>query len=310
MTREVGLGYGVTNATVDFKSAEQFLGVKSMSDAKLYAIKMSTGEFVADAAATYDGWFNKKGDPQQWKENPYCCVKFFEAIPYGKYTICDKGGDGGEKPEVGDKFPCQWALNANGKTAIFNINVIFVAKGFYSPEIVKTIDIGHVEKSNAAYSMEEPAPTFDVQEACEALGTGDLSQATAYIVNVTDGNFVANTTDGWRDINGDACNWGDTDNGFCLKLDNPASGEFNYTGAKDVNFEAGSSYLAQWGLVYNEKAVLLRVWVLFDPDPAGINTVNSDAKMQAPIYTIGGVRVKEITHKGIYIVNGKKLVVK
>ena len=128
----------------------------------------------------------------------------------------------------------------NDKMAIFVINVTFIEKQehIYKPEIVKTIEISHLEKAATAYCEEEPAPTFDVAEVCAALGIANMSEAKAYIVNLTDGNFVENT---------------------------------------------GS--------------------------PTGINGINADAKADI-IYNINGVRTTNMNQKGVYIQNGKKVLVK
>ena len=200
--------------------------------------------------------------------------------------------------------------NAEGKYAEFTLNIHFIKEEvIYKPEIIKTIEISHLEKAATAYCEDEPAPTFDVAEVCAALGIADMSEAKAYIVNLTDGNFVENTTDGWRDANGDAMTWSQATNGFCLKLNNPASGEFNYTGAHDDNFQVGDTYVAQWGIVANEKAVLLKVTITFVDDPAGINEINADENAGA-IFNINGVRMQKAQQKGIYIQNGKKIVIK
>ena len=200
--------------------------------------------------------------------------------------------------------------NAEGKYAEFTLNIHFIKEEvIYKPEIIKTIEISHLEKAATAYCEDEPAPTFDVAEVCAALGIADMSEAKAYIVNLTDGNFVENTTDGWRDANGDAMTWSQATNGFCLKLNNPASGEFDYTGAHDANFQVGDTYVAQWGIVANEKAVLLKVTITFVDDPAGINEINADENADA-IFNINGVQIVKPQQKGIYIQNGKKVVIK
>lgn len=127
--------------------------------------------------------------------------------------------------EVGKTYTVKYGLKANDKMAIFVINVTFIEKQehIYKPEIVKTIEISHLEKAATAYCEEEPAPTFDVAEVCAALGIANMSEAKAYIVNLTDGNFVENTgsIDGWRNADGDAAPWAQSANGFCLKLNNP-----------------------------------------------------------------------------------------
>ncbi|MBR3011136.1 MAG: Ig-like domain-containing protein [Prevotella sp.] len=305
--REVGQGYDVTRFEPDFTEALAYLGIENPTDATLVGINADGSEEAAPNGPI-DGWCDADGNFIGWgKEETRICVKFFPAVP--QYEICDMNG----ADEVGKTYTVKYGLKANDKMAIFVINVTFIEKQehIYKPEIVKTIEISHLEKAATAYCEEEPAPTFDVAEVCAALGIADMSEAKAYIVNLTDGNFVENTgtIDGWRNADGDAAPWAQCANGFCLKLNNPASGEFDYTGAHDANFQVGDTYVAQWGIVANEKAVLLKVTITFVDDPTGINGINADAKADI-IYNMNGVRTKNMNQKGVYIHNGKKVLVK
>lgn len=291
-------------ASIDVEAVKKFLGVETLTAENVsLSIINPDGTEITDYAG-YDGWFGKDGSAQNWGDNAFICVKMFEALTDGQFFLCHMNG-----PTTEDQVSVKWAFKANGKTVIYTINVTFeeYVEPSYKPEIIKTIDIAHTEMPETAYSEAEPAPKFDVAEVCNALGIADISEAKAYIVNVTTGNFVENSTDGWRNADGDAAPWGECTNGFCVKLDNPASGEFNYTGAHDANFKEGDTYLAQWGLVANEKAVLLKVNVTFST-PVGIRDMQLDGK--AEIYDLNGRKVSKIQRGGIYIVNGKRVAVK
>ncbi len=291
-------------ASIDVEAVKKFLGVETLTAENVsLSIINPDGTEITDYAG-YDGWFGKDGSAQNWGDNAFICVKMFEALTDGQFFLCHMNG-----PTTEDQVSVKWAFKANGKTVIYTINVTFeeYVEPSYKPEIIKTIDIAHTEMPETAYSEAEPAPKFDVAEVCNALGIADISEAKAYIVNVTTGNFVENSTDGWRNADGDAAPWGECTNGFCVKLDNPASGEFNYTGAHDANFKEGDTYLAQWGLVANEKAVLLKVNVTFSTS-VGIRDMQLDGK--AEIYDLNGRKVSKIQRGGIYIVNGKRVAVK
>lgn len=291
-------------ASIDVEAVKKFLGVETLTAENVsLSIINPDGTEITDYAG-YDGWFGKDGSAQNWGDNAFICVKMFEALTDGQFFLCHMNG-----PTTEDQVSVKWAFKANGKTVIYTVNVTFeeYVEPSYKPEIIKTIDIAHTEMPETAYSEAEPAPKFDVAEVCNALGIADISEAKAYIVNVTTGNFVENSTDGWRNADGDAAPWGECTNGFCVKLDNPASGEFNYTGAHDANFKEGDTYLAQWGLVANEKAVLLKVNVTFSAS-VGIRDMQLDGK--AEIYDLNGRKVSKIQRGGIYIVNGKRVAVK
>jgi hypothetical protein len=310
--RMVGQQYTAQQGKVDFTEAIEFLGVENITDAKLSIMNVTDGTLIDDYAP-YDGWFNRDGDAQMWGSNASVCVKFFQALPDGSFDICDMGNE--NVPAVGETFTAKWVLQANEKTVVYTINVTFIeyVEPVYKPEIVKTIKIAHMEQAELAYDQVGEAPTFDVAEVCEALGIESITEAQTYIVNVTTGNFVPNTTDGWRNIDGDAEGWGTAVTGFCLKLNDPASGMFDYSGAHDTNFKVGDTYVAKWGVVYNDKAVVLEVDITFvDAETLGIRDINADDLSNAKIYTVNGVKVNTANRlqKGNYIVNGKKIVVK
>ncbi|MBQ2361183.1 MAG: hypothetical protein II398_09855, partial [Prevotella sp.] len=311
--RMVKQGYAAQQGEVDFTEALAFLGIENISEAKLSIMNATTGELIDDYAP-YDGWFNRDGDAQFWGDNASVCVKFFQALPDGKFDICDMGN--ANVPAPGETFTAKWALQANEKTVVYTINVLFTefVEPIYQPEIVKTITIEHMELANAAYDEAGVAPTFNVAEVCEALGIEDINEADLYIVNCTNNNFVENTPniDGWRNAEGDAATWSESGNGFCLKLNNPASGTFDYSGAHDSNFNVGDTFVAKWGVVYNDKAVVLEVNITF-VDAEVLTGINNITTMKGNnIFNINGVKVNDAQRlqKGVYIMNGKKVVVK
>jgi hypothetical protein len=309
--RMVGQGYAAQSEEIDFSAAEAYLGVDAITYDMLRMVEPdgSLSDNYGPDNGGYDGWFNAEG-AKTWSNingagEKGVCIKLSEAIAgEGYYPICDMGN-----PAVGDVFNVKWAAVANEKTFYFNFNVTFVeyVEPEYKPEIVKTIEIAAIDQAGAAYK-DASHPSFDVAEVCEALGIEDITSAKTYIVNVTTGNFVENTTDGWRSAEGDAQAWGQATNGYCLKLDDPASGEFNYNGAHDANFAEGDTYVAQWGIVANEKAVLLKVTISFLSEAdftdvmTGINGVaGGKAKTEGRKYIEDGK---------VYIFrNGKKVLV-
>ena len=300
--RYTGMGYGVTEATVDFTEAKAFLGVEAITEDMLSMLNPDGSEVAAKAT---DGWFNGEGVAETWGDNTKINVKFFEAIAgEGKYSICDMNG----ADEVGKTYSVKWQLKANDKKVIYTINVTFVAAPEFKPEIVKTIDVPVYMTAEAAY--EELTAQFDAAEVATALNIASIADAKAYIVNVTTGSFVENTTDGWRDANGDAAQWAAATNGLCAKIQNPASGTIDYLGAHDTNFKENDTYTARWGFVANEKAVILNINITFKSAAfmTRINSLKSDSQ-QGVIYNMNGQKVNK-AQKGLFIINGKKTVVK
>ncbi len=263
--RYVGQGYGVTEAEVDFSEAKTFLGVDKITTDMLRIVNPD-GTTISDYAQ-YDGWFDGDGKAETWGANTKINVKFFEALTDGKYTICDMNG-----ADVADAtYTVRWAIEANDKVAFFNINVKFVEQPTVAPEIAAVVDVPVLLKSGTAY--EGATATFNVLDVTTPLNLDAISDAEQYIVNVTDGSFVVNSTDGWRDANGDAATWGSGAGMVCVKIGDPASGIINYLAAIDDSYEDGDTYTAKWGFVNKESntAVILNINITFVTDPTGID---------------------------------------
>lgn len=245
--------------TFDFADAKATLGVTEDWEVSAYILQPDGTLGATDT----DGWRNAEGYTASWASSAsmVCCkidlaaAKFFDIM-----AIDDTYAEG-------STYTARWILFGGEKSIIYNINITFgVDPASIDPntfEKVKTIQIDHIEEANKGYDEEGAAPTFSVAEVCEALGIADFSNIETYIVNVTDGTLVKNTTDGWRDANGDAASWGAATNGFCLKLNDPASGAFDYSGAHDANFNDGDTYVAKWAITANSKAVILQVNIAF-----------------------------------------------
>lgn len=204
--------------------------------------------------------------------------------------------------------------NAEGKYVEINI----VESIFVSPilniadyEVVSTIKVEAEDAVGVEYSG--VTATFDAAAAATALGLSSLAEAEQYILNVTTGNLVSNTTDGWRDANGDAAAWG-AENGVCVKINEPASGLVDFIGQMPgATYTAGQTYTAKWAFVHEGKAVVIEVVITF-VDGSGIENLATDETVT--VYTIGGRAIQttvggvDALEKGIYIVNGKKVYVK
>lgn len=299
--RTVGLGYGVTTATVDLAEAAEFLGVEAITTDML-RIENPDGALISDYAP-YDGWFDGDGVATTWGETTKVCVKFFQAIPDGAFEICDMNG----ADVVGQTYTVRWQLVSGEKAVRYTINVTFVEAEQPEPEVIQTINVPVTMKPATAY--EGITATFDAAAVAEALGLESLANAKAYIVNVTDGSFVMNGTDGWRDANGDAATWGSGAGMVCVKINDPASGVIDYLGAIDETYAEGATYTAKWGFV-NEatnKAVVLNINITFST-ATGIDAINA-AVSAGKVYNLSGQQVQK-AQKGIYIIGGKKMVVK
>lgn len=291
--REVNLGYGAQTATVDIADICEKLGLETISEENVRGVNPD-GTYVENAMAVYDGWRNAEGAFETWGENAYVCVKFDATVSEDNISICTFPTN---EPAEGEVYTAVWAVVTETDTVVVNTNITFVAPVIGDYEIVKTITVNHNEEAGTAYS--ETTAKFDVAAVTEALGIESISEATQYIVNVTDGSFVKNTTDGWRDSNGDAAGWG-TEGGVCVKIQDPASGIIDYIGCFDETHQVGEVYTAKWGFVYDNKAVVVDVVITFVV-PVGIEGIAAENIANVQYYGVNGA-VLDAPQKGLNIV--------
>lgn len=307
--REAGLGYAAQEYTIATSELAALLGVETLEGATIWGVNPD-GSYVADAMTAYDGWRAVDGTFAGWStETAAVCVKLFAEEAAYLISICTHGGNGND-PAVGTQSTASWALIAGVDTVVINTNITFVEPTVINIadfEVVSTITVEHNETAGVAYSGN--TAVFDPISTAAALGVASLDEADQYILNVTTGDLVANTTDGWRDANGDAAGWGAT-GGVCVKIQQPSAGSIDYIGCYDTTHEAGEVYTAKWAFVHDGKAVVIEVVITFIPGQ-GIENIKS--LENAVIYTISGTRVQgdvKSLERGIYIVNGRKMFVK
>lgn len=307
--REAGLGYAADEYTIEASELAALMGLDSLTNATIWGVNPD-GSFVADAMATYDGWRDSTGTFAYWGESAVVCAKFVQQEAAYLITLCTYPDN---DPVAGTEYTASWALIAGTDTMVINTNITFVEPAVLNIadyEVVSTVMIEHSETAGVAYSGKTAA--FDAAAAATALGVASLDEADQYILNVTTGNLVANTTDGWRDVNGDAAGWGN-EGGVCVKINAPASGSIDYIGCYDETHQVGEVYTAKWAFVHEGKAVVIEVVISF-VDGSGIENLATDKAVT--VYTVGGRAIQTTVsgvnalEKGIYIVNGKKVYVK
>ena len=313
--RYTGMGYNVTEATVDFTEAKAFLGVEAITEDMLSMLNPD-GTTISDYASI-DGWFNGEGAAESWGNNTKICVKFFEAIAgEGKYSICDMNG----ADEVGKTYSVKWQLEANGKKVIYTINVTFVEK----PVITLTFaDLTKKDEQTVALTSElgrcYEGLTADVDVAAilAKLEVSSLNDVTIYAVQSNgslDDNYKLGNTDGWRNAAGDWQGWGN-DAYFYVKADfaKESAQIYEVGGMENKNttadWENPASYTATYAFVKTgtTDAVVLKVTLTYTI-PTGINAIATDAQ-KGVIYNMNGQKVNK-AKKGLFIINGKKTVVK
>ena len=302
--RYPGMGYTPTVAEVDFTDALSFLGVEELTTSML-RIENPDGTLISDYAP-YDGWFNGEGVAETWGDNTKVCVKFFQAIPDGKFEICDMNG----ADEVGKTYTVCWRLVNGTKNMRYTINVTFVEPEQKELTIVDKDIVTSIEYDNAEGSYtEKVASISDEQVAaiCEELGVESLADADVYGYNPTTKELVVNYAgfDGWRDANGDFHNWtGDATAPVCVKYtDGQNYYCYNIAGCDPQTIKC------YWAVANEEKAVLVEIDFIYSAVVDSISTIEQQHADGNVIYNLQGQQVKQ-AQKGLYIVNGKKYIVK
>lgn len=307
--RITGMGYAADDHYITTDKLTALLGGKKLEGAAIWGVNPD-GTYVADAMATYDGWRDADGAFAYWGESAVVCAKLFQEEGSYLVELCTFPAN---DPEAGTKYTASWALIAGQDTVVINTNITFVAPtviNIANYEVVATMKVEHNEAANTAYSGNTAA--FDAAAAAKALGVASLDDAGQYILNVTTGDLVLNTTDGWRDNKGDAAGWGNA-GGVCVKIQSPSTGSIDYIGCYDDTHAAGETYTAKWAFVSGNKAAIVEVVITFI-DASSISDINVDQPVTA--YTISGKAIQTTANgvknlqRGIYIINGKKVYVK
>ncbi len=256
--REVGQGYGVSIGEVDFTEAKSWLGVEELTTAMLNFENPdgSLIDYATYAKANYDGWCNGEGAAENWGGTTKVCVKFFQAIPDGKFEICDMNG----ADEVGKTYTVKWQLVNGNKAVRSTINVTFVAPQATELEVVDKGIVASVSYDIADGSYIEKTVTLtdeQVAAICAELGIGALSEATVYGYNPTSQELVKNFAgyDGWRDANGDFHGWsGNAEVPACVKY---TDGQnylcYNIQGCEPQTIKT------YWAIANDKKAVLVEI---------------------------------------------------
>jgi hypothetical protein len=108
--------------------------------------------------------------------------------------------------------------------------------------------------------------------------------------------------DGWRDTNGDFHKWsGNTEVPACVKTtDGKTYLCYNIGGCEPQEIKC------YYAIANDTRAVLVEVTFAYVV-PTGISELNTEKQAEV-IYNLNGVRMQNAQQKGIYIINGRKVV--
>ena len=152
----------------------------------------------------------------------------------------------------------------------------------------------------------KPFVLTDVKDGCASLTQVDKIEAnTPVVIKGTTGHYVLNGLKGAADAITTNLLKGTPDaeltsDGNAFAMANKEKGTAFYRVEKGVVIPQYKAYL--------ENATAANDFILFE-DATGINSVEK-AAAETDVYTITGVKVNNTVQKGVYIQNGKKVVVK
>ena len=182
------------------------------------------------------------------------------------------------------------------------------------PSIIDRSLSENVIKAEVKYETTEPdyvekkveLTDEQVNEILADLQLESFAEAEFYGWNPTTEEFIADVADydGWRNAKGDFAKWtGDATVPACVKYtDGKTYLCYNINGCEEQEIKC------YWAIANDKRAVLVEITFAYVV-PSGINEINSDEQAGA-IYNINGVRMQNTRQKGIYIKNGKKVVIK
>lgn len=272
---QVQAGAAYTGEVIGFNAAD-VASALNLSDITLAAQYIVNADDTC-VENTTDGWRDKDGNAAGWGSGEgMVCVKINDPAS----GIVDYIGAIDETHVQGDTYVARWAFVNETVAVVINVNIAFVNSNptsvFVGDEEIPvcgtwTSPVEVFEKT--VYSGD--TTTFDAAAVAEALGIGSIADAQAYILNLTTGQCVENTTDGWRNGYGDAAGWGTSASMMCVKIQDPASGIIDYIGAIDETHVKAENpgYVASWAFVANGKAYIVNTVITFVVDPSTLVVV-------------------------------------
>ena len=288
------IGFSVEEVTSE-------LGINKITDAALYIVN-DDGTCVEN---TTDGWRDLGGNAAYWGTSEgMVCVKITDPAS----GVVDYIGTIDESYLNLQTYLARWAFVYDKKAVVLNVRIGFT-NAFSTTEVLvgnaqvpiveqQTVKVDIFEKT--AYSGDQA--TFDAAALATALGVEKLSDAKAYILNITLNDCVENTTDGWRNGFGEAAGWGTSPSAMCIKISDPDSGLIDYIGAIDKTHVQSdvTRYKAAWAFVANDKAAVVNVEIRFVVDPVSLIQI---PEQQTDVTQVSVLKTAEVSSER-YATNG------
>lgn len=293
------------------------LGISTLAEGEVYGYNPSTKEFVT-AYASYDGWRDVNGDFADWTGDAQvpACVKIYDdGANYYCYNIAGSQG----------QYKAYWAITKDGKAALVEVIFSYLQYTVGSEELTD----GYLGDRSREYTVQS-GQTVHFEFTNHSAKAGNF-QNWILLAKQGDEEKMALRADNWENIqwSNENCvsdyNWDtfiqDMDGAYVV-LDATYQEGVITTNAVITTVEGVVYHYsftkklenAPEELVFqlSEEAAYLEVYaaeVTGEYIPTSINKM-AFGEGHENIYDLNGRRVTHVNKGGLYIINGKKVVVK
>ena len=290
---------GTTDQTIDVATILQKLGVESLADVTVYAVQ-SDGTLNPDftLGGSSDGWRSTNGDFANWGSGEnMVCVKLDESLNItfiGGMNFRNKMVDD-EDLELTATYKAVKTGDEEGNWVTFKVT-LHVAHGDEVPAAITDLadlNVSTTVPVTVQFNIGDnynngsnTSATVDVASILTELGAESMSDVTVYAIQSDgklDNDYKLNSTDGWRDANGDWAGWSNATSQFFVKADFTREADQLYSvGAhpdhSGAHLTEPTIYTTKYAFVLGDtpeenKAVILAVNLQFgdvsldDPEP-------------------------------------------
>ncbi|MCQ2096023.1 MAG: chitobiase/beta-hexosaminidase C-terminal domain-containing protein [Bacteroidaceae bacterium] len=301
----------------------KYLNVASADDVEIHAVMPDgTTDEATDGRGATDGWRDADGNWCEEDEAVFYSRPVFEIFDGGYNIGANMGATDKATEGMSLTTPFTFVNKSNNRA----VTVVFTVKKSGTPVytfVKKSAQVLEVSRTVGLATAETKA-SFDTESVCSALGISGIEEAEVFGINssvawnVAPVKWIENpmaSYEGWRDGNGDFCNANDAGAAVCVKLlaqdtDNIVIS----TAAANEPKATEPVFNAYYVLAANEKAVLIITQITFvseESDGAtAITSVKGGDDRTADIFDLTGRKVSDLTRGRIYIVNGRKVILK
>ena len=232
-----------------------------------------------------------------------------------KVTLTTDAGEGGQftfKAKENLSSTSYWSSKAVTVTAKpATVAATIGAAGYTTFASAYSLDLDNLSEGLTAYYVKADGVNSDAVKLTKA--TGKVEPGTGLVLKGSAGTYTIGTaekTDAGIDGNLMVGCTTDTDvpqnAGYYVLANHEGEAQFQSLADHGLTIPAGKAYLDATSIV-NGNA---RLTIVIDDDTTGIMSILREKGLDGDIYTLEGIRVENPKKGGLYIINGKKVVIK